>query len=174
LDLGCGFGLFSLYFALREPGRSILSLDLSEARIELARRASRSVGVESRTEFHRKNVLDYTFDRPVGAVVTLDLLHHLPRDRAPSIIAKCHASLADGGIFLVKDVDASSRCKTAFTWALDKIVSPKSPVCYYRRDEMKAMIERAGFDVKIHQMLDVLPYPHVLYICRKAGARACE
>lgn len=169
LDLGCGFGLFSLYFALRMPTRRILSLDLSKDRIELARRASLKLTPERQIEFHQTNVLDYEFDQPVDAVVTLDLLHHLPEDQTPLILARCHAALADGGILIVKDVDASSRLKTAFTWVLDKIMAPRSPVRYYRRDEMKALLERAGFSVKLHQMLDVLPYPHVLYVCKKVG-----
>jgi ubiquinone/menaquinone biosynthesis C-methylase UbiE len=32
-------------------------------------------------------------------------------------------------------------------------------------EELTAALERAGFDVRRHLMVDVLPYPHVLYIC---------
>jgi ubiquinone/menaquinone biosynthesis C-methylase UbiE len=40
LDLGCGFGLFSLYYASIAPRRFIRGLDLSARRIAMARRAA--------------------------------------------------------------------------------------------------------------------------------------
>src|SRR5256885_14165135 len=41
LDIGCGFGLFSLYYAATGPGRVVRGLDLSGRRIAMARRAAR-------------------------------------------------------------------------------------------------------------------------------------
>ena len=40
LDIGCGFGLFSQYYATTGTGRQLLGLDLSTRRIALARRAA--------------------------------------------------------------------------------------------------------------------------------------
>src|SRR5262245_26640777 len=50
LDAGCGFGLFSLYFAELGPERRFLSLDLSEPRIASAMRAARRLGIAERIE----------------------------------------------------------------------------------------------------------------------------
>ena len=38
LDIGCGFGLFSLYYAATGPGRFVRGVDLSARRIAQARR----------------------------------------------------------------------------------------------------------------------------------------
>ena len=40
LDIGCGFGLFSLYYAKRFPHLNILGIDYNSKRIEMARRAA--------------------------------------------------------------------------------------------------------------------------------------
>src|SRR4029077_18882442 len=40
LDLGCGFGLFSLYYASVRPSIEIEGIDLSERRIAMARKAA--------------------------------------------------------------------------------------------------------------------------------------
>ena len=45
LDIGCGFGLFSLYFASVAPGRSLRGLDLDSERIRMARSAALKLGL---------------------------------------------------------------------------------------------------------------------------------
>src|SRR5262245_52087695 len=40
LDIGCGFGLFSLYYAATGPRRVVRGLDVNARRIALARRAA--------------------------------------------------------------------------------------------------------------------------------------
>ena len=48
-------------------------------------------------------------------------------------------------------------------WAMDY----KTPLNYYHSAEMIAMLDTAGFEAKQHSMTDILPYPHMLYVCRK-------
>jgi len=167
LDIGCGFGLFSHYFALTGPGRRFLSFDLQPKRIDSAKRASAKVGDSHQIEFMTMNALEYQFQESMDAIVTLDLLHHLPADRVPPILECCYNNLSDEGILLVKDIESVPRYKVWFTWILDKFMDPMTPVHYYSRQQMSAILYKAGFDVKSHQMLDILPYPHILYVCRK-------
>src|SRR5256712_12880945 len=47
LDIGCGFGLFSLHYAATRPGRVVRRLDLSPRRIPVARRAAPPLGPAS-------------------------------------------------------------------------------------------------------------------------------
>jgi hypothetical protein len=48
-------------------------------------------------------------------------------------------------------------------------VSPKSPPHYWPAETLQAVLEEVGFEVFRHAMVDVLPYPHVLYVCRAPG-----
>src|SRR5262245_65621117 len=45
LDVGCGFGLFSLYFALVRPGLALEGLDRNARRIAMAGRAAQRLGL---------------------------------------------------------------------------------------------------------------------------------
>jgi len=167
LDLGCGFGLFSLYFALREPGRRMISLDLNPRRIVLAKQSAVRLGLKDRTNFINMNVLDYPFDDSIDSIFMLDLLHHLPKGAAEGVLRKCVKMLKDDGIMLVKDVDSRPLWKAGFTWLLDKAMDYRTPVNYIHHTDMLEMLEQLGLDVKMHTMVDILPYPHVLYVCRK-------
>ncbi len=174
LDLGCGFGLFSHYFALCSRSRRMLSMDLNARRIGLANKAAERLDTARQTDFRAMNVLDYPFDRPVDGIVMLDLVHHLPKGKADGILLHCHRILADGGVLLIKDVEDRPWWKMAFTWILDKAMDYRTPVNYYPRGKLVALLRRTGFDVHSHQMLDILPYPHIFYICRKRRPRTAQ
>jgi SAM-dependent methyltransferase len=47
LDIGCGFGLFSLYYAATSPGRFVRGLDVNLKRIGVARRAAARLGIDN-------------------------------------------------------------------------------------------------------------------------------
>src|SRR5438309_11754683 len=45
LDIGCGFGLFSLYYAATGPRRFVRGLDVNRRRIAMARRTAARLGL---------------------------------------------------------------------------------------------------------------------------------
>src|SRR5437899_10850935 len=47
LDIGCGFGLFSLYYAATAPARFVRGVDLKPRRIALARRAAARLAIDN-------------------------------------------------------------------------------------------------------------------------------
>src|SRR5437879_13665027 len=66
LDIGCGFGLFSLYYAATGPGRVLRGLDLSPRRIAMARRAARRLGLEN-VAYELGDARDFKGDSEVAA-----------------------------------------------------------------------------------------------------------
>jgi hypothetical protein len=46
------------------------------------------------------------------------------------------------------------------------------PIRYWSPAALAEVLQGLGMDVKRHLMNDILPYPHVLYICRKQRQRA--
>ena len=147
LDIGCGFGLFSLYYAATGPGRFIRGVDVNARRIALARRAAVRLGID--------NVA----------------VHHIPPDTVPPLLGRLHGCLPPGGVLLVKDVDTRPAPKRWFTWALDKLMAPRTPVRYWSAEEVGSALRAVGFETRRHAMLDFLPYPHVLYIATKRAPR---
>jgi cyclopropane fatty-acyl-phospholipid synthase-like methyltransferase len=164
LDIGCGFGLFSLYYAATAPGRFVRGLDLSARRIAMARRAARRLGLDN-VAYEQGDARDFKGDSEVNAAYMLDIVHHVPPATVPPLLAQLRRCLAPGGLLLVKDVDTHPAPKRWFTWTLDRLMAPRTPVHYWSAAELTAAFEHAGFGVRRHLMVDLLPYPHVLYIC---------
>src|SRR5438445_680810 len=79
LDIGCGFGLFSLYYAATGPGRVVRGLDLSARRIAMARRAARRLGLEN-VAYELGDARDFKGDSEVAAAYMLDIVHDVSLD----------------------------------------------------------------------------------------------
>jgi len=168
LELGCGFGLFSLYVALSEPGRVEAGQDLDARRIQLARRAARRLGAGN-ARFDVGDALAYRAGRErYDAVVLIDLVHHLPRDRARAVLGQCRDSLGPDGLMLVKEVETGNTFKTGFTYVADRAVAGLDcPIHYRSRGEMRALLTDLGFRVRHHSMIDYIPFPHIFYVATR-------
>jgi 2-polyprenyl-3-methyl-5-hydroxy-6-metoxy-1,4-benzoquinol methylase len=164
LDVGCGFGLFSLYYAASAPGRVVRGVDLDGRRVAMARRAARRLGIDN-VAYEQADARDIAGDGEVVAAYMLDIVHHIPPAAVPPLLRQLRRCLVPGGVLVVKDVDTRPAFKRWFTWALDKAMAPRTPVRYWSAEELGALLEATGFRVRRHLMVDLLPYPHVLYIC---------
>jgi SAM-dependent methyltransferase len=168
LDLGCGFGLFSLYYAQTRPELRLHGVDLDARRIGLAREAGRRLQL-SNVDYRVGDARAFRADRVYAGAYMLDILHHVEPRAVRPLVAELHAALAPGACLALKDVDRRPAYKRWFTHALDLLVSPGSPPHYWAAEALQALLEEVGFLVHRHAMVDFLPYPHVLYVCRKRG-----
>lgn len=165
LDIGCGFGLFSLYYAQIHPELEITGFDLSPGRVEMAKRAAAKIGAD-RASFRVQNAIDLRAEERFDAIYMLDVIHHVGPENVTKLLSEVRASLAPGGVLLVKELDTEPAWQRIFAHVLDLAMSPSSPPRYWSNQELSSELERLGFDVKRHAMVDILPYPHVLYIAR--------
>jgi 2-polyprenyl-3-methyl-5-hydroxy-6-metoxy-1,4-benzoquinol methylase len=165
LDIGCGFGLFSLYYAQLHPELEITGFDLSARRVEMARQAALKIGVGN-TRFRVQNAIDHRAEERFDAIYMLDVIHHVGVENVEPLLREIRASLAPGGVLLVKELDTEPTWQRVFAHVLDLAMSPSSPPRYWSTRELGSLLERLGFEVKRHAMVDILPYPHVLYIAR--------
>jgi cyclopropane fatty-acyl-phospholipid synthase-like methyltransferase len=168
LDIGCGFGLFSLYYAASAPGRFVRGLDVSTRRIGIARRAAARLGIAN-VQYEQGDAREFKGDTDLAAAYMLDIIHHVPAASVPPLLASLRRCLPRGGRLIVKDVDTRPAPKRWFTWALDRAMAPGTPVHYWSADALTSALHTAGFDVRRHLMVDFLPYPHILYICEARG-----
>jgi SAM-dependent methyltransferase len=168
LDLGCGFGLFSLYYAQILPGLRLHGIDRNARRIGIAREAGRRLGLPN-VDYTVGDARGFRADRPYAGAYMLDIVHHVEPEAVRPLLAELHAALTPGGCLAVKDVDRRPAYKRWFTHALDLAMSPGSPPHYWAAERLQTALEETGFRVYRHSMVDFLPYPHVLYVCRKPG-----
>jgi len=166
LDIGCGFGLFSLYFAATRPGVEILGVDQDSRRIALARESAGKLGLEN-VDYRVADARTLPSDDTYDAIYMLDLLHHLPRGDVPAFLAEVRARLREGGVLIVKDVEDRPAWKRWFTLVLDRLMVGWEPIHYWSASEMTRMLGELGFTVRKHRLKDFLPYPHVLYVGRE-------
>jgi 2-polyprenyl-6-hydroxyphenyl methylase/3-demethylubiquinone-9 3-methyltransferase len=166
LDLGCGFGLFSLYYASVRPRLAIEGLDLNPRRIATARAAAARLGL-THVRYAVGNAVDYRDGRPFDAAYMLDIVHHIPAEAVRPLLEQLAKILPPRGRLLIKDVDRRPAWKRWFTHALDRLMDPAAPVHYWSSEELQALLEDIGFEVHRHLMVDILPYPHILYICER-------
>ncbi|PYM40299.1 MAG: hypothetical protein DMD77_10680 [Candidatus Rokuibacteriota bacterium] len=164
LDLGCGFGLFSLYYASVLPEVRLQGLDRNPRRIAMAQAAARRLGLTN-VSYDVGDVMDFRGGERVDAVYMLDIVHHIPADAVRPLLEQVAKVLPAGGLLLIKDVDRTPAYKRWFTHVLDKVMDPGTPVRYWDADELMATLTESGFGVRRHLMVDILPYPHILYIC---------
>ena len=168
LDIGCGFGLFSLYFAALAPEREVLGVDRDARRIEFARKSAQRLGL-SNVRYEVADAVDWTAQQQFDAIYLLDLIHHLPQAEVGSFLGQLRDQLSAGGVMVLKDVEDRPRWKMLFTLLLDRLMVGREPIRYWPAAELSALLQQLGFEVARHRMRDILPYPHILYIGRLEG-----
>jgi 2-polyprenyl-3-methyl-5-hydroxy-6-metoxy-1,4-benzoquinol methylase len=171
LDIGCGFGLFSLYFAAMEPGRELVGLDTDDERISYARASGVKLGLDN-VSYQTRDAQAVESDGQFEAIYLLDLIHHLPKEDVPEFLEKVRGLLSPGGILLVKEVEDRPRWKMYFTLLLDRLMVGSEPIHYWAEPELTLLLTGLGFEVRRHRMKDFLPYPHILYVCRSCAGDA--
>jgi cyclopropane fatty-acyl-phospholipid synthase-like methyltransferase len=166
LDVGCGFGLFSLYYAQLLPAARFRGLDLDARRIAIAGEAARRLGLRN-VAYEVGDARTYRADAEYAGAYMLDIVHHVQPETVEPLLFELHEALRPGAVLVVKDVDTQPAYKRWFTHALDLLMSPAGVIHYWPAAELQALLEQIGFQVSRHLMVDFLPYPHVLFVCRK-------
>ena len=169
LDLGCGFGLFSLFFASQEPERRVTGVDLDARRIAHARTSAERLGLDN-VDYVEGDGLAWDSDVRFDAIYLLDMVHHLPRAGVPDFLSKLERLLEPGGVLVVKDIEDRPFWKVWFTLLLDRLMVGLEPIHYWSPAELCGQLEALGLEVVRHRMRDFLPYPHIVYVARKSGA----
>ena len=101
VDAGCGAGTAARLLAQSFPAASVTGLDPSKRAIAAARAAARDAGLAN-LSFAEGTFDDLDRFGPVDLLVTLDVLHDLPRPQ--EAIAAARRSLDDDGWWLVADI----------------------------------------------------------------------
>ena len=171
VDVGCGFGLFALYFAARNPGIQIHGIDLNPRRVEWARAAAHKLGIAN-VQFETCNARDFRSSVDLQGAYMLDMIHHIPPGEVRPLIEHLTGRLTANARLVIKDVDSAPFQKMAFTWLLDKLMDVRAPVSYWPQGAVIELLQSLGLVVHRHALVDILPYPHMIYIGQKIAPPA--
>src|SRR5215831_12683674 len=100
LDLGCGFGLFSLYYASVLPGIEIEGIDLNPRRIAMARKAAERLRLAN-ARYEVGNAIEFRGGRLFDAAYMLDIVHHIPPDTVRPLLEQMAKCLPPGRRLLI-------------------------------------------------------------------------
>ena len=169
IEVGCGFGLFTLLFASLRRESTFFAFDHDARRIARAKAAASRINL-SNVKFYCEDAASLEIEQGYDCGYVMDLVHHVGKRNAKSLLSKIYSALSEESVFIIKEVDSRPAYKRLFTRILDFAMSPHDDVYYWPEEEMKSMLRGIGWDVVSHAMVDFLPYPHLIYICHKHKA----
>lgn len=171
LDVGCGHGLFSALLALASPDRKVLGVDPSATKIAAAERA----GARVPNLAFKLGAADGAPPGPYAAVTITDVLYLLPRDLKAAILRRCRDLLAPDGVLVLKTNDKHPRWKYAVAHGQEALMTTlgltlsEHGLHFFSSAEHLALLSELGFRVERHVLPSRTPYPHVVFVARKAG-----
>ena len=109
-DIGCGSGTAAILMAGAFPRSQIAGFDVSALSIDTARNRAAGLG---NIQFHQTGIEDLPTDPPFDLVTTFDVIHDLADPLAG--MERIHAALADDGVYLMMEPNASSNLEENLT-----------------------------------------------------------
>lgn len=167
LDIGCGMGLLASYLRASEHRAPIYGMDVDGEKVRLAQDL---LGREN-TSFHAGDALT-TFPEHSGDVVMLDVLHYFSDEQQQQLLEKMAASVAPGGVVLIRVTLNEPTFRFAMTRLEEWFVKfvrwiPVTGSNFPTREEVAAPFRQAGFEEDIRPMWGMTPFNSYLFSYRR-------
>jgi ubiquinone/menaquinone biosynthesis C-methylase UbiE len=169
LEFGCGSGATAISHA--PYVKHIEAIDVSSRMLEIARQKAEAANVGNIT-FRQSTIEEYSApDESLDAVLGLSILHLLADKEA--VIAKVHAMLKPGGIFVSSTACLGDGMKfLKFVAPVGRLVGLMPLVRVFTEDELAGSIADAGFEIERRWRPDADKRKAVFIVAKKAtGAR---
>ena len=162
LDIGCGPGDVMLRLAAARPSARITAIDGASAMIELARQAVQSAGLQKRVTPLQGYIPGLPLEeRSFDAVLSKDLLHHLPD---PMVLWSEAKRLGrKGAAIYVMDLLRPESQQAAHD-IVETVAGDELPIlkadfyaslcAAFTLDEAKAQVQRSGLPLTVTQVSD--------------------
>jgi len=167
LEVGCGYGLFSLYLA--RGGRHVTGVDIDGAKVAEAQRAG-----AGRCRFAVAGTGEVP-EGPWDAVVIVDVLYLLDAAGQESLVRACAAALAPGGVLVVKEMAGTPRWKARWNRAQETLsvrvlgITAGRRLTFVPPGVVSGWLAAAGLSVRAERLDRGYPHPHHLLVATGAG-----
>ncbi len=164
VDLGCGYGLTTTFFALLKPQTSFYGLDFNESRIKAAQELAQRLGVTN-VVFASMDLSSEPVLTQIDVACCIDLFHHITPESGNSLLEVIYSRLKPGGKILLKDIDTHPRLGLQFTFWLDLLMCPRDSFFYRSTTVWCTRLAQVGFrSVSAYPLANFLPFPHILLV----------
>src|SRR4051812_7660347 len=168
LDVGCGHGLFTNALALGSPDRQVLGVDPSPVKIGVARASAAGLpNVEYRT-----GLVQEIEERGFDGISILDVLYLLPVEDKLAVLQACRERIAPDGVLVLKTNDTAPAWKYRVARLQEQAMTGlgltlgHGALHFFSSEQNAELLRQAGFEPRMVDLNSVLPYPHVMFICR--------
>lgn len=176
LDVGCGHGLVANALALGSPARTVLGIDPSAVKIDVARASAAGnprSGIPSISNVrYQQGVVQDVAERGLDAISILDVLYLLPVDEKLQILRACRERIAPDGVLVLKTNDTRPAWKYRVARLQEQLMTGIGLTLgghglhFLDREQNAALLEQAGFAPRTVVLPTLLPYPHVMFVSR--------
>ena len=163
LDVGCGYGFTSIFFAFKNKNRQIFGSEIDPKRILLAKKISSSISNISFKTSDLINKSKLNFD----AILAIDLLHHVNSSQKNTFLKDASSKLKTKGLLIIKDIDTSPRYKYLWNYLHDLIMTKFSKLYFLSSGEIENILIKNNFKIIKKGKYKNLFYPHIFYVCQK-------
>lgn len=171
-DLGCGLGIFSAWLYEKSSAREITAIDWNQERINCARRL-----LGDRINFLCANITDVPLDAS-DCIFLIDTLYLFSDNKQKKLLSRLHLALKKKGVLLILEKDTRPWLKYLWCSLQEFFITKCANLNLSRslnlknKQEMKKLIEGAGFSVASKYLGKGYFYPHILYICTNAEKKS--
>jgi 2-polyprenyl-3-methyl-5-hydroxy-6-metoxy-1,4-benzoquinol methylase len=171
LDVGCGYGVWSLYLAQQFPNAQIHGIDPDREKIDIARQAAREAGL-SNIRFEVGTAQDAP-RRPFAQVSIIDVLYLIPEPEQESFLSNAVNCLLPGGRLLLKEMSERPRWKFAWNWMEEwlavRLLGITMGASFHFRPQAgwETLMRSMGLAVQTFRLDRGYIHPHILFVGEK-------
>lgn len=163
LDVGCGYGFTSIFFALKNKKRQIFGSEIDLKRVLLAKKISKSISNLSfeTSDLINKNKLKF------DAILAIDLLHHINFSQKNTFLKDASLKLKPKGFLIIKDINTTPLYKYFWNYIHDSIMTKFSKLYFLSSNQIEDLLIKNNFKIIKKGKYKNLFYPHIFYVCQK-------
>ncbi len=162
LDVGCGYGLTTAFFALNKH-RQMLGLEINSKKISLAQKIFSTF---PNISFETADLLS-TQKKSFNSILAIDLLHHLNPSQKDQFLKDAFQKLENSGTLIIKEINTKPLLKYLWNYFHDLIMTKFSSLHFLSTLELKKLLNKHHFKIIKKGMYKNFLYPHTFYVCQK-------
>ena len=163
LDIGAGYGMLSVYIALKDKTRKVTGFDINKKSMDVAQELTKEI---KNVSFFAQDVTKADELKKSDVVIMNDLLHHIKPKEQEILLLKIFSNLKKGGRVIIKEIDTKPLWKYYWNYFHDLFVCWERISCR-SADNWEELLTKIGFSVSRINMCSRLPYPHIMFVCDK-------
>ena len=162
IDVGCGYGLVTLFLSYVWHTWNIKGVDINSTRIQ----DLQALKLPNSISFLERDLIKDGFSwlEWYDTAVLVDILHHLDEDTQVQLLLFLSQHCKE---IIIKDIDTTPRYKYYWNFFHDRYVMGNEVLCFLWSDRIESELIKNWFLVKREKVASPFPYPHYMLIASK-------